>query len=191
MDIAPIQAAIQYYYQNGLATATQRCYATGQRYTQFCKQVNRTGIPTSESTLQLFAAHLARSGLAHTSIKVYFSAIGNLHTVYSHHKAYQQALTPWLEQVLHGIKREQCSTHSARVCLSFTVKIMHKIYAVLARTPKEYQNVMLWVACCTVFFGFLRVGEMTVQNQNNYDRTFLARCRIGQQSNINYHMAHN
>ena len=48
---------------------------------------------------------------------------------------------------------------------------MHQIYAVLARTPEDYQNVMLWEACCTAFFGFLRVGEMTVQNQNNYDST--------------------
>ena len=119
----------------------------------------------------LFAARLARSGLAHTSIKVYFSAIGNLHTAHSHYEAYQQALTSRLEQVLHGIKREQCSTHSARVHLPITVEIMHKIYAVLARTPEEYQNVMLWAACCTAFFCFLRVGEMTVQNQNNYNRT--------------------
>ena len=162
MDITPIQAAIQYYYQNGLATATQRCYSTGQqRYTQFCKQVNRTGIPTSESTLLLFAAHLTRSGLAHTSIKVYFLAIGNLHTAHSHHETYQQAVTPRLEQVLCGIKKEQCSTHSARVCLPITVEIMHQIYAVLAKTPEEYQNVMLWAACCTAFFGFLRIGEMT------------------------------
>ena len=119
----------------------------------------------------LFAAHLARSGLAYTSIKVYLSAICNLHTAHSHHEAYQQALTPRLEQVLRGIKREQCSTHSARVCLPITVEIMHQIYAVLARTPEEYQNVMLWAACCTAFFGCLRAGEMTVQNQNDYDRT--------------------
>lgn len=138
---------------------------------RFCKQANRTGIPTSESTLLLFAAHLALSGLAHTSIKVYLSAIGNLHTAHSRHEAYQKALTPRLEQVLRGIKREQCSTRTARVRLPITVEIMHQIYAVLARTPEEYQNVMLWAACCTAFFGFLRVGEMTIQNQNAYDST--------------------
>ena len=73
--------------------------------------------------------------------------------------------------MLRGIKREQCSTHSAGVCLPIAAEIMHQIYAVLARTPEEYQNVMLWAACCTAFFGFLRVSEMTVQNQNNYERT--------------------
>ena len=28
---------------------------------------------------------------------------------------------------------------------------------------------MLWAACCTAFFGFLRVGEMTVPSQDAYD----------------------
>jgi len=30
---------------------------------------------------------------------------------------------------------------------------------------------MLWAACCTAFFGFLRVGEMTVPNVEEYDNT--------------------
>ena len=162
LDITPIQAAVQHYYQKGLATTTQRCYLTGQqRYMQFCDQVNQTVVLTSESTLLLFAAHLALSGLAYTSIKVYFSAIGNLHTA---HEAYHQALTPRLEQVLRGIKKKQCSTHTARIRLPITAEFMHKI-----KPPTEYQNIMLWAACCTAFFGFLRVGEMTIPNQNAYD----------------------
>ena len=170
MDISSIQAAVQRYYQNGLATATQRCYLAGQqRYIQFCNQTNQTVIPTSENTLLLFAAHLALSGLAYTSIKVYFSAIGNLHSAHSHHEAYHQALTPRLEQVLRGIKREQCSTRTDRIRLPITAEIMYQIFRVLARPPAEYQNIMLWAACCTAFFGFLRVGEMTIPNQNAYD----------------------
>ena len=57
-------------------------------------------IPTSENTLLMFAAHLAQSGLAHTSIKVYFSSIGNLHSSQGQHDAYHNSLTPRLEQVL-------------------------------------------------------------------------------------------
>ena len=170
LDISSIQAAVQRYYQNGLATATQRCYLAGQqRYIQFCNQTNQTVIPTSENTLLLFAAHLALSGLAYTSIKVYFSAIGNLHSAHSHHEAYHQALTPRLEQVLRGIKREQCSTRTDRIRLPITAEIMYRIFRVLARPPAEYQNIMLWAACCTAFFGFLRVGEITIPNQNAYD----------------------
>ena len=28
---------------------------------------------------------------------------------------------------------------------------------------------MLWAACCTAFFGFLRVGEITAPNLDEYD----------------------
>ena len=112
---------------------------------------------------------MALTGLAHTSIKVYFSAIGNLHSSCSHHSEYQQALTPRLEQVLRGIKREQLFTRSVRVRLPITVEIMHQIHSVLSKCPTEYEGMMLWAACCTAFFGFLRVGEMTTPSQDACD----------------------
>ena len=159
LDIALIQAAIQLYYQKGLAPSTQKCYHAGQqRYIHFCTQLNLTPLPTSEYTLLLFVAHLALSGLAHTSIKVYLSSIGNWHTSCSLHNTYHTALTPRLEQVLHGIKKEQASTRPQRTRLPITVHIMTQIYSVLKTSPTDYQSIMLWAACCTAFFGFLRVG---------------------------------
>ena len=117
----------------------------------------------------MFAAHLAQSGLAHTSIKVYFSSIGNLHSSQGEHDAYHNALTPRLEQVLRGIKRDQSHTRIERIRLPITVEIMHQIHTVLFKSPYEFQEVMLWAACCTAFFGFLRVGEMTAPNLDEYD----------------------
>ena len=170
MDITSIQAAVQYYFENGLAPATQRCYSAGQqRYIQFCTQANLTQIPTSESTLSLFVAYLARTGLAHSTIKVYLSSIGNLHLSCSQHHVYRRALTPRLEQILQGIKREQASTRPVRIRLPVTVDIMHSIYSVLSKTPNQYQEIMLWAACCTAFFGFLRVGEMTVPTKTAFN----------------------
>ena len=83
----------------------------------------------------MFAAHLAMSGLGHTSINVYFSSIGNLHSSCSQHDAYHKALTPRLEQVLRGIKREQASTRTERVRLPITAEIMQQVYSVLSRPP--------------------------------------------------------
>ena len=88
MDITPIQEAVQFYFENGLAPATQRCYNAGQhRYSRFCIQANLTSVPTSENTLSLFAAYLALSDIAHSTIKVYLSSIGNLHLSHSPHTA--------------------------------------------------------------------------------------------------------
>ena len=79
----------------------------------------------SENTLLMFAAHLAQSGLTHTSIKVYFSSIGNLHSSQGQHDAYHNSLTPRLEQVLRGIKRDQSHTRMERIHLPITVEIMY------------------------------------------------------------------
>ena len=126
-------------------------------------------IPTSENTFLMFAAHLAQSGLAHTSIKIYFSSIGNLHSSQGQHDAYHNSLTPRLKQVLRGIKRDQSHTRMERICLPITVEIMYQIYTVLSKPPSEFREVMLWAACYTAFFGFLRVGEMTAPNLDKYD----------------------
>ena len=117
----------------------------------------------------LFAAYLAQSGIAYNSIKVYFSAVGNWHSSCSQHTAYQEALTPRLEQVLRGIKREQATTQPARVRLPITAEIMARLYLVLSRSPSDYLTMLLWAACNMAFFGFLRVGEMTVPSQTAFD----------------------
>ena len=46
---------------------------------------------------------------------------------------------------------------------------MHNIKETLAQSPMEYQNIMMWVACCVAFFGCLYCGEFTVPSQSNYD----------------------
>ena len=129
----------------------------------FCTELNFTPLPTSQYILLLFAAHLALSGLAYTSIKVYFSSIGDWHTSCSQHNAYHLPLTPRLEQVLRGIKKEKGRT------FPIAMQILTQIYSVLAKLPTAYQSIMLWAACCTAFFGFLRVWEMTVPSHEAYD----------------------
>ena len=56
-----------------------------------------------------------------------------------------------------------------RIRLPITVEIMYQIYTVLSKPPSEFREVMLWAACCTAFFGFLRVGKMSAPNLDEYD----------------------
>jgi len=46
---------------------------------------------------------------------------------------------------------------------------MDSIYAVLSKNPNQYQEIMLWAACCTASLAFFRVGEMTVPTKMAYD----------------------
>ena len=55
----------------------------------------------------MFIAHLAKEGIAHTTIKVYLAAICYLHVSVGMHQTYSQQLSPYLELVMKGIKKEQ------------------------------------------------------------------------------------
>ena len=79
--------------------------------------------------------------------------------------------TPRLGQVLQGIKRYQACSRSPTVRLPITIQIMRSLKAVLARDPKDYQNIMMWAACCVAFFGCLRCSEFTAPNRTSYDPT--------------------
>ena len=102
-----IQRAVCSYYQKGLASSTQRSYQAGQKhYNEFCNLASLPTLPTSEDTLLLFVGHLVRQGLSYASIKVYLSAVRNLHVAAGLHKGFTEQLTPRLELVLKGIKKE-------------------------------------------------------------------------------------
>ena len=124
-------------------------------------------MPTSEDTLLLFITHLAQQGLSHATIKVYLSAVRNLHVTASLHKEFEEQLTPRLQMVMKGIKKDM-SLNSSRVRLPITIDIMQKIRRILGQKPKEHDNIMLWAACALAFFGFLRCSEFTVPSQEEY-----------------------
>ena len=114
----------------------------------------------------MFIGHLAQQGLSYASIKVYMPAVCNLHVSEGLHEEFAKHLTPRLELVLKGIKKESAPR---RLRLPITLDVMEKIKRVLLQHPKDPENVMMWAACCTTFFGFLRCGEFTIPSLATYD----------------------
>ena len=170
LDLSKLQIAVQQYFINGLAPSTRKSYHAGQsRYHKLCQELRITPIPTSERVLLMFIAYLAKEGIAHTTIKVYLAAIRHLHISVGMHQTYNQQLSPYLELVMKGIKKEQLHRKPQRQRLPITSSIMASIYTVLARTPNDFHSIMMWAACCTAFFGFLRCSEFTIPSLQEFD----------------------
>lgn len=145
-------------------------YQAGQkRYLSFCDAVQRSAIPTSEEILMMFASHLAKGAPSRPTIKVYLLAIRNLHVTAGLHSDYTKALTPHLEIVLKGTKKESAKCNPPQIRLTITLNIMQSIGRVLATVPEDHNNIMVWAACSLAFSGFLRFSEFTVPLQSEYD----------------------
>ena len=86
------------------------------------------------------------------------------------HEEFTKQMTPKMELILRGIKKESAKSHPQRPRLPITTEIMVAIKKVLLRDPSRYSNILLWAACGLAFFGFLRCGEFTVPSQSDYDQ---------------------
>ena len=94
-----------------------------------------------------------------------------MHVTSGHHLVFSQQLTPYVEQVLHGIKKEQLKSGTNHGRLPITADLMQQIYSVLSYNMQDYNSVLMWAACCTAFFGLLLCSELTVPSTNDYDPT--------------------
>lgn len=115
----------------------------------------------------MFVSHLAQQGLSHQTIKVYLSAVRNLHVTAGMHNEFADQLTPRLEMVLKGIKKDKAAA-TRHTRLPITVEIMEKLRHTLSKKPSDHDNIMMWAACALAFFGFLRCSEFTVPSQEEY-----------------------
>ena len=115
-------------------------------------------------------AHLAEEGLQHTSIKGYLSAIRHLQILGGMGDPFT-ASWPLLEYTLRGLKLQQAKSKAtrAKTRLPITPNILRCLRKSWERDSRHPDNIMLWAACCTCFFGFLRSGEIMVPSLEDYD----------------------
>ena len=50
-----------------------------------------------------------------------------------------------------------------------TPDILMKLRSVWEQEPGNYDHIMLWAACCTCYFGFLKSGETCSPSDKDYD----------------------
>ena len=135
---------------------------------QFCLQAHLPTIPASEHALLLFATHLATLNLTYPTIMVYIATVHNAYVITGNQAAFDKQSTPRLNQLMRGIRKHSSKTMSPRIWLPITADIMVQIKSTLKKGPKNYQQIMLWAACCTTFFSFLRMSEFTVPSSCKY-----------------------
>ena len=161
---------VQRYYNEALAPATKRTYASAQsRYCNFCSAMNIPPLPVTQTVLCRFVAYLAQS-IVHKTIKSYLSAIRHLQITRmgTDPRICEMAV---LSYVMQGIKRRQACSGLAtqRPRLPVTVGIMRELKLAWEAQGVSFKTTMLWAAACTCFFGFLRSGEATVPTTSSYD----------------------
>ena len=161
------------YFTLGLAPSTQRTYKSGkERYLKFCQLAGALPLPVCESILCHFCAYLANDGLCYRTIKVYLSAVRHMQIAAARPDPFAGA-TPLskLQYVMRGIKRNEASKgKEPRERLPITPRLLRQIRGVWQTMEEDQRDrKMLWAACCICFFAFLRVGELSVPSDSEYD----------------------
>ena len=172
LAVERLDQLVQFYFKQALAPATTRSYESAKkRYLAFCATIQSGPIPVTEARLLHFVAALAAEGLTYTTIKCYLSGIRHLQLSYGMGDPKVGNMAT-LQHVLRGIRSTQSRRgQQPRPRLPITPTILAKLRQVWERARHDHNNIMLWAACTTCFFGFLRSGEIAAPTARTFDPT--------------------
>ena len=66
-----------------------------------------------------------------------------------------------LNLVERGIHRVRSEEPNSKSRLPITLSILRQLQVLWSREAADYDVSMTWAACCTAFFSFFRIGEIT------------------------------
>lgn len=169
LALRQLETAVNQYLGWGIAKSTHKSYNSGQQqYFRFCQQTGLEPLPASEQQLMLFSAFLALKGCKWQTIKCYLSAVRHLHIVQGSPSSALEGARPRLQLLLRGIRRA-AADKPRRPRLPITPAILRKVWQVIRAPPHSHDQVMIWAAMNTCFFGFLRAGEICTPTTSSFD----------------------
>ena len=178
MELTELRETVNSLWNNAVSARTLSAYQTGLRsFQQFLLMNNLAQhmdpLPrVSEDVVCLYIAHCYQTlHLRHTTIKLYLCGI---------RFEYLRAGVPCpliahddssvrINTLLNAVKRIQGQVKRPRHPIDST--ILNKMCdCLVAGYVSSYMDCLLHAACVTAFFGFLRCGEFTI-NQQKFDPT--------------------
>ena len=138
-----------------------------KKFTAFCEKYHVPDpFPVTEFLLCSFAASMADEGLAPQTVKSYLAAIRNTQLSLDLPDPREQSSLPVLKRVLAGISRSRLGRgQPSRVRLPVTAVLLRRMKQELERSEMR----VLWVVCCTAFFGFFRLGELLRSSPSEFN----------------------